>query len=108
MSVRRSHGRTLPCAKIQIRNAQLTITQRSIQKSILFPSFVCVVKLTNMATATLPVILPATGKARVKSVLSGDTVVLLGNTKAQNIVPPEVIFTFESLNAPRYVFLLLS
>jgi staphylococcal nuclease domain-containing protein 1 len=49
-----------------------------------------------------PVILPQEGVARVKSVMSGDTVVLLGKPVAPNRPPPEVIFTFESLSAPRY------
>jgi staphylococcal nuclease domain-containing protein 1 len=48
-----------------------------------------------------PVILPQQGEARVKSVLSGDTVILLGKPTAPNRPPPEVIFTFESLSAPR-------
>lgn len=47
-----------------------------------------------------PVILPAKGKARVKSVLSGDTVILLGSAPNGGI-PPEVLFTLEGLNAPR-------
>jgi staphylococcal nuclease domain-containing protein 1 len=50
-----------------------------------------------------PVILPQQGEARVKSVMSGDTVILLGKPTAPNRPPPEVIFTFESLSAPRYV-----
>jgi staphylococcal nuclease domain-containing protein 1 len=48
-----------------------------------------------------PVILPQQGEARVKSVMSGDTVILLGKPTAPNRPPPEVIFTFESLSAPR-------
>jgi len=52
----------------------------------------------------LPVVLPSKGMARVKSVLSGDTVILLGKPTAPNRPPPEVLFTFEGLNAPRYVF----
>ena len=60
-----------------------------------------------MATSTPPIILPATGVARVKSVLSGDTVILLGKPGAPNQPQPEVIFTFEAVNAPRYVPLLL-
>lgn len=53
---------------------------------------------TNTAS---PVILPATGTARVKSVLSGDTVILLGKAPNPQAPPPEVLFTFESLSAPR-------
>jgi staphylococcal nuclease domain-containing protein 1 len=48
-----------------------------------------------------PVILPQEGVAKVKSVLSGDTVVLLGKPLAPNLPPPEVLFTLESLSAPR-------
>jgi staphylococcal nuclease domain-containing protein 1 len=50
---------------------------------------------------TTPVILPSQGVARVKSVMSGDTVVLLGKPAVPTQAPPEVIFTFESLSAPR-------
>jgi len=50
-----------------------------------------------------PVVLPAQGMARVKSVMSGDTVVLLGKPTAPNRPAPEVIFTFEGVSAPRYV-----
>ena len=53
------------------------------------------------ATSNPPVILPASGVARVKSVWSGDTVILLGKAVKPNQPPPEVIFTFESVNAPR-------
>jgi len=52
-------------------------------------------------TANPPVVLPKTGIAKVKSVLSGDTVVLLGKATSPNKPPPEVIFTFEGLSAPR-------
>ena len=45
-------------------------------------------------------ILPATGSAKVKSVLSGDTVVLLGRAAAGGKAP-EVTFTFERVTAPR-------
>eukprot|EP00577_Skeletonema_sp_RCC1716_P002625 CAMPEP_0113438738 /NCGR_PEP_ID=MMETSP0013_2-20120614/38104_1 /TAXON_ID=2843 ORGANISM="Skeletonema costatum, Strain 1716" /NCGR_SAMPLE_ID=MMETSP0013_2 /ASSEMBLY_ACC=CAM_ASM_000158 /LENGTH=930 /DNA_ID=CAMNT_0000329469 /DNA_START=47 /DNA_END=2839 /DNA_ORIENTATION=- /assembly_acc=CAM_ASM_000158 len=45
-------------------------------------------------------ILPATGSAKVKSVLSGDTVVLLGRA-AEGGKAPEVTFTFERVTAPR-------
>jgi hypothetical protein len=54
-----------------------------------------------MATPTPPIILPVTGVARVKSVLSGDTVILLGKPVAPHLPQPEVIFTFEAVNAPR-------
>ncbi len=46
-------------------------------------------------------ILPATGSAKVKSVLSGDTVVLLGRAPAAGGKAPEVTFTFERVTAPR-------
>ena len=51
-----------------------------------------------------PIILPKTGIAKVKSVMSGDTVILLGKATAPNAPPPEVIFTFESMTSPRYVY----
>lgn len=50
-----------------------------------------------------PIILPKQGMARVKNVMSGDTVVLLGKPLTPNGPPPEVIFTLEALSAPRYV-----
>jgi staphylococcal nuclease domain-containing protein 1 len=60
------------------------------------------------ATATAaeprrPVILPSRGVARVKSVLSGDTVILLGKASGPNEKAPEVVFTLENISAPRYV-----
>jgi staphylococcal nuclease domain-containing protein 1 len=60
-----------------------------------------------MATAApLPVavpraILPARGVARVKNVLSGDTVILLGKAPTPNGKAPEVVFTMENVSAPR-------
>lgn len=48
-----------------------------------------------------PLQLPPMGMARVKSVLSGDTVILVGNSKPNHPNPPEVMFTFESIIAPR-------
>lgn len=53
-------------------------------------------------TATPPPVLPNRGTAKVKSVLSGDTVVLLGRS-AEGKRPPEVTFTFERVTAPRCV-----
>ena len=50
-----------------------------------------------------PIILPSRGVARVKSVLSGDTVILLGKAQTPNGKAPEVIFTLENISAPRYV-----
>lgn len=49
-------------------------------------------------------ILPPRGVARVKNVLSGDTVILLGKSTNPNGKAPEVIFTLESIGAPRYEF----
>jgi staphylococcal nuclease domain-containing protein 1 len=46
-------------------------------------------------------ILPNRGTARIKSVLSGDTVVLLGRATAGGQSAPEVTFTFERVTAPR-------
>ena len=50
-----------------------------------------------------PIILPSRGVARVKNVLSGDTVVLLGKPSGPNEKAPEVVFTLENISAPRYV-----
>ena len=55
-----------------------------------------------------PIILPSRGSARVKSVLSGDTVILLGKASGPNEKAPEVVFTLENISAPRYVQLLES
>ena len=57
--------------------------------------------MSNPPQASTPIILPKTGSARVKSVLSGDTVVLLGKAASPNVAPPEVLFTLEALSAPR-------
>lgn len=46
-------------------------------------------------------VLPSRGVAVVKSVLSGDTVVLLGRATTPGGKPPEVMFTFERVTAPR-------
>lgn len=46
-------------------------------------------------------ILPARGTAIVKSVSSGDTVVLLGRPSSPNGKAPEVTFTFERVSSPR-------
>lgn len=54
------------------------------------------------ASAPRPTILPTKGAARVKQVLSGDTVVLLGKPTAPKGKAPEVIFTLENVSAPRY------
>ena len=48
--------------------------------------------------------LPPTGKARVKSILSGDTAVLVGSVGTP---PPEVLFTLDGIMAPRWVLLLI-
>ena len=59
-------------------------------------------------TNTVPVanpmrtVLPSHGLATVKSVLSGDTVVLTGRAPPGQKAPV-VIFTFERVTAPRYV-----
>jgi len=46
-------------------------------------------------------VLPSHGTALVKSVLSGDTVVLSGKAPSPGSKPPIVIFTFERVTAPR-------
>jgi staphylococcal nuclease domain-containing protein 1 len=48
-----------------------------------------------------PVLLPQKGTARVKSVMSGDTVILWGKASAPNQPPPQVQFTLEGLMSPR-------
>eukprot|EP00529_Nitzschia_sp_RCC80_P041560 CAMPEP_0113522986 /NCGR_PEP_ID=MMETSP0014_2-20120614/45476_1 /TAXON_ID=2857 /ORGANISM="Nitzschia sp." /LENGTH=953 /DNA_ID=CAMNT_0000421069 /DNA_START=13 /DNA_END=2874 /DNA_ORIENTATION=- /assembly_acc=CAM_ASM_000159 len=49
-----------------------------------------------------PTILPPRGMARVKNVMSGDTVVLLGSkASTPGGPPPEVMFTMEQVSAPR-------
>ena len=53
-----------------------------------------------MSTPTPPIILPKTGFAKVQSVLSGDTVVLLGKPTRPNQPPPQVLFTLSSVSAP--------
>jgi len=57
--------------------------------------------MSGTASSSHPVILPKQGMARVKSVLSGDTVILLGKPANPQGPPPEVLFTFEGLSAPR-------
>ena len=52
---------------------------------------------------TRPTILPSRGTARVKQVLSGDTVILLGKASNPKARAPEVIFTLENVTAPRCV-----
>jgi len=56
---------------------------------------------TSATTSRRPIILPSTGVARVKNVLSGDTVILLGKASAPNEKAPEVVFTLENISAPR-------
>ena len=46
-------------------------------------------------------ILPNRGTAKIKSVLSGDTVVLIGRAAVDGQKAPEVTFTFERVTAPR-------
>jgi len=53
--------------------------------------------------AAKPVLLPQKGTARVKNVMSGDTVVLWGKAPAPGLPPPQVQFTLEGLMAPRCV-----
>eukprot|EP00538_Stauroneis_constricta_P000336 CAMPEP_0119573206 /NCGR_PEP_ID=MMETSP1352-20130426/45005_1 /TAXON_ID=265584 /ORGANISM="Stauroneis constricta, Strain CCMP1120" /LENGTH=958 /DNA_ID=CAMNT_0007622893 /DNA_START=199 /DNA_END=3075 /DNA_ORIENTATION=- len=57
--------------------------------------------MSNPATAPRPTILPEKGTALVKNVLSGDTVILLGKATGPNGKAPEVVFTLESIVAPR-------
>lgn len=46
-------------------------------------------------------VLPNRGSAKIKSVLSGDTVILLGRAAVPGGMAPEVTFTFERVTAPR-------
>ena len=57
--------------------------------------------MTSVPVAAAPMrpVLPSHGVARVKNVLSGDTVVLVG--KAADGKAPEVVFTLERITAPR-------
>lgn len=57
--------------------------------------------MTSLPVAAAPMrpVLPSHGVARVKNVLSGDTVVLVG--KAADGKAPEVVFTCERVTAPR-------
>ena len=54
-----------------------------------------------VARAPMRPVLPSHGVARVKNVLSGDTVVLVGKATTPDGVAPEVVFTFERVTAPR-------
>jgi hypothetical protein len=54
-------------------------------------------------SAPLRPVLPSHGTATVKSVLSGDTVILTGRPLAPGQKAPVVIFTFERVTAPRCV-----
>ena len=57
--------------------------------------------MASPATTTAPpTILPKTGFAKVQSVLSGDTVVLLGKATQPNQPAPQVLFTLSSVSAP--------
>ncbi len=55
----------------------------------------------SLPTSTPRAVLPSHGLATVKSVLSGDTVVLTGRPTAPGQKPPVVIFTFERVTSPR-------
>ena len=57
------------------------------------------------SSTTPPIILPKTGFAKVQSVLSGDTVVLLGKATQPNQAPPQVLFTLSSVSAPVSLFI---
>lgn len=58
-------------------------------------------QLLHRYPSTMVSILPAHGTAKVKSVLSGDTVVLRGQSSVAGKKAPEVTFTFERVTAPR-------
>ena len=58
-------------------------------------------QLLHRYPSTMVSILPAHGTAKVKSVLSGDTVVLRGQSSVAGKKAPEVTFTFERVTARR-------
>lgn len=60
---------------------------------------------TTTTSSSSPTILPKTGFAKVQSVLSGDTVVLLGKATQPNQPAPQVLFTLSSVSAPVSLFL---
>lgn len=57
--------------------------------------------ITMSAAASKPVLLPQKGTARVKNVMSGDTVILWGKPAAPHLPPPQVQFTLDGLMSPR-------
>lgn len=57
--------------------------------------------MSTPAASTKPVLLPTTGTARVKNVMSGDTVILWGKAAAPHLPPPQVQFTLDGLLSPR-------
>lgn len=59
--------------------------------------------MTSVPVAAAPMrpVLPSHGVARVKNVLSGDTVVLVGKAPSPDSKPPEIVFTFERVVSPR-------
>lgn len=59
--------------------------------------------MSSATASTAPVLLPQKGTARVKNVMSGDTVILWGKAAAPHLSPPQVQFTLDGLMAPRYV-----
>jgi hypothetical protein len=56
------------------------------------------------STTKPALVLPKQGVAKVKSVTSGDTVVLLGKPPQPNLPCPEVLFTLEGLSAPIHTY----
>lgn len=55
--------------------------------------------MTDAAPATSSHV-PKQGIARVKTVLSGDTVVLVGNPTGPNRPAPEILFSLQAITAP--------
>jgi endonuclease YncB( thermonuclease family) len=62
---------------------------------------IIIVKANPRNQIIMVTVLPNRGSAKIKSVLSGDTVILLGRAAVPGGMAPEVTFTFERVTAPR-------
>lgn len=62
---------------------------------------ILIVKANPRNQIIMVTVLPNRGSAKIKSVLSGDTVILLGRAAVPGGMAPEVTFTFERVTAPR-------
>lgn len=79
------------------------IRQKIHQRNDLLPQNCFEMTSVPVPAASNPLrpVLPSHGVAKVKNVLSGDTVVLLGKAARADGKAPEVVFTFERVTAPR-------